>query len=157
MMTWRVRLQGHEFDLEEVAAQMRSPDLAVEKGDDGHYLVSSEFEIMTDSSEVLRRAQEIVAVLNGTLRTRGSGYRPIDTAGVVDRSDDHGRHRIISVSGTLEIRSKVSARAIVIGADGNVKEQATTPAEDAGSIVNLASDDEPVARALRIYGAPSIT
>jgi hypothetical protein len=152
MPEWLVRLQGHEFDMEELSTHFTSAVRNVERDEDGHYyLRSSDFNKTTDSEAVRERALTILGYMNDamTLYTRGS-YRPVQLD-VVTQIDARGqRHHHITLSSTVEVRDQV--RATIIRADGT-REDVSQPSDSAAALVSLADKNEKVADALRFYAS----
>jgi hypothetical protein len=151
MTEWLVRLKGHVFDLEELSDRFTSADRNVKKDEDGHYyLRSSDFDQMSDPDTVSERAQDLIAYMNGAVKLLSAvSYRTVEFD-VVTRVDDSGnRHHHITLSATVEGRSRMTATPSVGGTGGTVN--APPPPSGADSLVNLADQNAKVAAALRFY------
>jgi hypothetical protein len=151
MAEWLVRLKGHAFDLEELCDHFMSANLNVKKDDDGHYyLRSSDFDQMSEPDAVSERAQDLIAHMNGAVRLlSGVSYRPVEFD-VVTRVDDDGkRHHHMTLSATVEVRSRMTG-TLIVGETGETMD-VLRPPSGVDSLVNLADQNEKVADALRFY------
>jgi hypothetical protein len=151
MSEWLARLQGHQFDLEDLANHFTSADRNVKRDEDGHYyLRSSDFGQMTDPSAVRERALEILGHMNGPMKLHSGGsYRPVEFD-MVSQIDGSGKRRHhIMLSATFEGRSRVTATPTDIRADGT--EGASQLLDDVEALATLADQNEKVADALRFY------
>jgi hypothetical protein len=151
MTEWLVRLQGHEFDLEELSDRFTSADRNVTKDEDGYYyLRSSDFDQVSDPDAVRERAFRLIELMNGATKLyTGGSYRPVEFD-VVTRVDDDGkRHHHITLSATVEGRSLMTGKLIVGETGENI--DVLRPPSGADSLVNLADQNAKVADALRFY------
>jgi len=151
MTEWLVRLKGHEFDLEELSDHFTSAELNVTKDHDGHYyLRSSDFDQMSDPGAVRKRASRLIELMNGATKLHaGESYRPVEFD-VVARVDDDGKgYHHITLSVTVEGRSRMTATPSV-GETGGTANTPQPPSE-AESLVDLADHNEKVADALRFH------
>jgi hypothetical protein len=148
---WLVRLKGHAFDLEELSDRFTSADRNVTKDADGYYyLRSSDFDQVSNPDAVRERAFRHIELMNGAteLHTGGS-YRPVELD-VVTRIDDSGnRHHHITLSATVEGRSRMTGK-LIVGETGEIMD-ALRPPSGTEFLVNLASRDDRVADVLRFY------
>ncbi len=100
MPEWLVRLQGHQFDREELSDHFTSSDLNVRRDEDGyHYLRSSDFNQMTDPNVVRERSLELLEYMNGALKLHSAGsFRSVgvDVVTQIDESGNrHHQHYVI--------------------------------------------------------------
>ena len=151
MTEWLVRLKGHVFDLQELSDRFTSNDRNVKKADDGHYyLRSSDFNQESDPDAVSKRAQDLIAHMNGAVKLlSGGSYRPVEFDVVTHVDDDGKRHHHITLSGTVEAGSRMTA-TLSVGETGETLD-APRPTSEAESLVDLADRNEKVADALRFY------
>lgn len=151
MGEWLVRLQGHEFDLAELADRFTSVVRNVRKDADGHYyLKSSDFDRMADPSAVRERALEILGHMNGAMKLySGDGYRPVESDAIIEIDEGGNRRNYKFASATVEGRSRVTANVSVANQDGT-EGSARSPSE-VEVLVALADQNEKVADALRFY------
>lgn len=150
MTEWLVRLQGHQFDLEQLADHFTSVDRNVKRDKDGqYYLTSSDLSHMTDPDLLRERALEILGFMNGAMKLYiGNSYHPVQLD-VVTQIDGSGqRHHHITLSSTVEMRDQV--KATLIRADGT-REDVSQPSDNTEALVNLADQNVQVADALRFY------
>ncbi len=152
MTEWLVRLQGHEFDLEELSNHFSSDDLNVRRDEDGrHYLRSSDFSSMTDPSPVRERALKKLDRMNGVTKfLSGSSYRPITLDVITEIDVDGNRLNHIMLAAASGGRSRVTAN-LSVGDQDDAEDLARTPTTEAESLVSLADRDNGVADALRFY------
>lgn len=151
MGEWLVRLQGHGFDLAELADHFTSADRNVKKDTDGHYYLRSlDFDRMTAPNVVHECAQEILGHMNGAMKLcSGYGYRPVESDAITEIDESGNRRNYMMLSATIEGRSHMTAEPTVIRADGT---EDTSQSPDAVEVlVDLANQNEQVADALRFY------
>jgi hypothetical protein len=84
--TWAVTLAGGEWELGEIAPHFAG-SIRVEKRD-GWELLADGFSDLEDPSEILVRARELVALINGLARLKLDAPDPIDVRGVRRYRDD---------------------------------------------------------------------
>ncbi len=151
MTEWLVRLKGHEFDLEELSDHFASAKCNVKKDDDDYYyLRSSDLDQMSDPDVVSERAQELIAHMNGATKLlSGGSYRPVEFDAVTQVGDDGKRHHHITLSATVEGRSRMTGKLTVGETDETT--DVLRPPSGAESLVHLANQNEKVADALRFY------
>ncbi len=145
MTEWRVRLEGHKFDLQALAAAFTSDDLNVTEQDGGYVLRAREFEALTDAGEVREKAEAIVQSLNGLGKTLLNGFERVAVGGVTLIESETVRHNYVTFSGNARIRSNMTAELY-----GGTDAPAAKP--DLQMLFGLTHDPE-VAKALRIFGS----
>jgi hypothetical protein len=146
-----VRLKGPAFDLEELSDRFTSADRNVTKDEDGYYyLRSSDFDQVSDPDAVRERAFRLIELMNGATKLyTGGSYRPVEFD-VVTRVDDDGkRHHHITLSATVEGRSRMTGKLIVGEMGENI--DVLRPPSGADSLVNLSNQNDKVADVLRFY------
>jgi hypothetical protein len=151
MTEWLVRLKGHEFDLEELCDHFTSADRNVKKEEDGYYyLRSSDFDQMSEPDAVSERAQDLMERINGAAKLlSGVSYRPVEFDVVIRVDDDGKRHHHMTLSSTIEMRSRVTGK-LTVGETGETMD-VLRPPSGVDSLVNLADQNAKVADALRFY------
>lgn len=151
MPEWSVRLKGHAFDLEELSDHFHSPEQNVRKDEDGHYyLGSTDFDSVADEQAVRERALEFVERMNWAAKFySGAGYRPVELDVVTRVDEDGNRIHHITLTATVEGRSRVSVKPTVIR-EGN-SPGAPRPPNETESMFTLAERDASVADALRYF------
>lgn len=158
MPEWMVRLQGHEFDMEELSTHFTSAARNVKRDEDGYYyLRSSDFNKLTDPSAVRERALEMLGQMNGAVKLlSGGSYRPVEFDVVTEIDESGKRHHHVMLSATVEGRSRVTVNLSVGGQDGG--QDASPSPSEAEVLATLADQDEKVADVLRfIKGATGST
>jgi hypothetical protein len=151
MPEWLVRLKGHEFDLEELSDHFTSTDRNVKKDEDGYYYVTSEdFNRITDSDAVHKRALELIEHMNGAATYHAGGnYRPVEFDGLAQIDESGQPRNFVFLSGVIEGRSRITAKLTV--GDQDSTDDAPQPPGEVAVLVNLADQNEKVADALRFY------
>jgi len=156
MTEWLVRLQGEKLDLEEASFHFRAADAEVRPGDDGYCLASSEFSSMTESGEVLKRANELLNVINGILKVTFPNHQPVSADGIVVRVDEAGkRDRYVHIAGTLGVRVRMRANLTVIKPDGTAEPAAQHPTQ-AASWMAIARRNADVTHVLGLFAQPTL-
>ena len=153
MKDWRVRLVGHEFDLEDLSTQERSPDWIILKEEGDYFLKSSAFDNLNDAEKVREVATGILDKLNGLAKLRFGSFQPLKI-GAVSYIDDSGkRHQFVSFpSATLTMRSKLRVTATVVKPDGTVDASNKKQPSIIELGYSIAQKDANAAEALRIFG-----
>jgi|SRR5215218_7438335 len=148
-----VKLNGHQFDLEQLSEHFTSDELNVRRDENGsYYLRSSDFEQMSDLDAFEKRGRELVEYINGAAKLLfGSAYRSIEFDAAARIEEDGRRFHTVGTSVTISGRSRVSIDTTVISADGTVEGDAPRRRDDAEALVSLADRDDRVADALRFY------
>src|SRR5215207_384858 len=151
MPEWWVRLKGHAFDLEELSDQFRSPERNVTKDEDGHYYMrSTDFNSVADDQAVRERALELVELMNRAAKFHaGDGYRPVELDVVIQTDEEGNRRQYVTVTDSIEARSRVSANLTVIR-EGESPDTPRLPSE-AESMAILAEQNPRLADALRYF------
>jgi hypothetical protein len=153
---WLVRLQGEKLDLEEASIHFRTADLEVRREDDDHYLACTEFSCMTESSEVLKRAVELLKVMNGTLRLTAANHQPVTADGIVVRVDEAGKRDLyVHAAAAATVRAQVHAAAVVVGSDRAMESPAEHATQTATWMAIARRDDE-VAYVLGLFARPTL-
>lgn len=156
MTEWLVRLQGEKFNLEEASIRLCRGDLELREEDGSYYLTSTEFDSMTDSSQVLERAKELLRIVNPALKLYVGDYQPVAVDGLVIRVGEDGKwHRCFHAAGTLTSRGRLRAVGTVVRPEGTAQPPAP-PADPVGSLIAIGLRDEKVALALRLMGDPRL-
>lgn len=151
MSNWRVNLDGHPFDLADLVTlgdYFSDEELSVQQDGARFWFTSAELASLPDYSAVHKRATELLELLNG-VGAALLGTRPVAIDSISEFSADGIEHIHKSVAATLGVRTRLTAKATVIGDDGSV-----VPAEaQSRSRLMPALQDEKVRSALRIYGS----
>jgi len=143
-MTWKVVLGGHEFDLGRLERELSGPH-RVNLDDEGEFVLSStEFDGLSDATDVKSRADAIVRRINGSYRLSGQSYDPVQATGSLK---DGGRRHAVVIADTVTVR--VSVGDVHVLADGTVK---APPQSAASRRVGRAASDPAVSEALEVIG-----
>jgi hypothetical protein len=123
-VTMKARLDGHEFDLQDLADWLPSGNIRVTKDDVGYYLSAAVIDNPPEGKTFYEAAQDLLPIVNGIGSLKSAKFRPVKLDGRYQ--DGKKRHTVIGV-GTIEVRSRVHAVGIVTGPDGKVKPQPPPP------------------------------
>jgi hypothetical protein len=144
----KARLDGHEFDLRNLADWLPSGNIRVAKDDVGYYLSAAVIDNPPEGKTFYEAAQDLLPIVNGIGSLKSAKFRPAKLDGRYQ--DGEKRHTVVGV-GTIEVRSRVRAVRIVTGPDGKVKPQPPPP----GHRVRGLTARTEVAEALTILAMPA--
>jgi hypothetical protein len=145
---WRVQLQGDEFDLEDLPQLFSSRQLQVIRDGTDYYLLAEDFDAKEYAGDVLARAGEHLAVVNGIARLTRRSFRPAITGHVQKLEGNRPAHSYV-FAGPIELRAK--AGFAVVSADGGSPAESGTEAD---KHFTAAVTNGNVARTLRLWGRP---
>ena len=121
---------------------------------DKFILRSNAFDILDVPRTVAEKAKEILAVLSGATRLILGGHTSMSVGGIYRVRDDGGRDIfLIAEPGTFQMRGFASTM-VVTKSDGT--EEIHRPADGIPSWLALATTDDAVAKALRLYDEDSL-
>jgi len=140
----KARLDGHEFDLQDLADWLPSGEIRVAKDADGFYLEAAAIDKPPEGKTFYEAAQEILKLLNGLGRAKTANFRPVALTGYYQDGDQ--RHVVVSPDSVV-VRSRVSAVAIVTGPDGVSK---PAPPPPGSAYAALAATHPDVAEAITV-------
>src|SRR5688500_18719415 len=114
-----IKLEGHQFDLEQLSEHFTSDELNVRRDETGYYyLRSTDFEQMSDPDAFEKRGRELVEYINGAAKLLfGSSYRSIEFDGAARIEEDGQHFHTVGTSVIISGRSRVSIDATVIRAN----------------------------------------
>jgi hypothetical protein len=144
----KARLDGHEFDLQELADWLPSGNIRVAKDDVGYYLSAAVIDNPPEGKTFHEAAQDLLPIVNGIGSLRSAKFRPVKLDGRYQ--DSEKRHTVVG-AGTIELRFHAPAVGIVTGPDGKVKPQ---PPPRGIAYAGLVANPE-VAEALTTLGTPA--
>jgi len=146
MPNWSVQLFGNRFDLEDLSKWFTTTDLQVVKESDGFYLKSDLFETIEEAEHVRTLAQEMLQRLVGAAKLFRTNFMSVELGEVTRQEDDKQRHRYVSLSASIVVRSKTSSILTVNGRE-ETPPKVPLPAVWAA----VAKDDKKVLQALRLW------
>jgi len=105
MSSWLVILKGENSDLEQILNNLNSDHLKVEKLNGIYYLLSSEFALLLDPSDVLSKASELIGIVKSIYEIYFGYFPNIEVAGI-NRKENDGRIRqfILPIGIASEVR-----------------------------------------------------
>lgn len=148
-MKWRVQISGEVIDLEALSRSFADEEIRILAEDRNYFLESKKFVEATTSEEVLEKAKEICGVVSGVARLAYGARATLKPEHVYRLHPDGRRDVFVIIKEGLEIRASIGA-VIVITSDGSeVVVEAKDPAR---SWIDVADNNESVAKALRLFG-----
>lgn len=90
MARWMVELLGNEDDLQTLSDWFGSSDLSIIRDKDHFYLHSSDFDSLVKPEDVLSRATELAATMDGIRKAESNQRQPTLVASAVERVNDDG-------------------------------------------------------------------
>jgi hypothetical protein len=114
-VTMKARLDGHEFDLQDLADWLPAGNIRVAKDDVGYYLSAAVMDNPPEGKTFYEAAQALLPIVNGIGSLKSATFRPVKLDGRYQ--DGEKRHTVVGV-GTIETRSRAHAVGIVTGPDG---------------------------------------
>lgn len=145
-MTMKAWLEGHEFDLEDLARLLPTGDVRVIKEGNGFYLTAAELDNPTPGRAFHEVAEELLVRVNGVGRLMRGSFAPVALSG---RYEQEGNVSAVVHAATVRARANISATVTVYDSEGNLKPQ---PPPATTAYIALASQNPDVAEALEIMG-----
>jgi hypothetical protein len=148
-MTKKIWLEGHQFDLQELAQLLASGDTRVVRDGDRFYLTSPEIDNPPEGVEYYDAAEKLLVRINGLGRLSTSDFRPVALSG--ECTEGESEHLFIRVR-PLEIRMGMGNPTVTVtNSDGNVVPDQPSPWPDRFA---LAASNSDLAEVLQIMGQP---
>lgn len=145
-MTVKARLDGHEFDLQDLADRLASGDTRVVKDDAGYYLTSTHIDHSPDGKTFYEAAQELLPKINGLGRVHNASFRSVQLSGKYEEGDH--RHTVVQ-AGVAEVRARVYGALAVTDGNGVPTPQPPPPGPRRAALI---ANDPDVDEALEILG-----
>jgi len=154
-MEWEVEIIGDLADLRMLSEAMRGADTTIGERDGAFILHSTKFDSLQDANDVRALAQEIVTSLSGLSRLILSTHRPIKVGHVAMVRDDGIKNVFMQLEpATIHLRASLVSISVT-RADGTVEHH--KPADPVGDLLEVASQDSVVAKALRLRNADDLS
>lgn len=106
-MTVRVRLQGHPFDLEFLAAHFPTGEPRIVVTDEGTFLTADLGHLMDDGGRLVEAASALLVRLNGYAVLADPGYRPVRLGNSFVR-EEHTTHTDVVLHDEVRARDRVT-------------------------------------------------
>lgn len=139
-------LDGHPYDLEELAELLPTGDTRVVKEGDDYYLASLRIDNRPEDVPFYAVASSVLQQVNGLARAMRDGFRPVRLTGRYTEGDQ--RHVVVSAD-VAEGRSRAYAPAIVTGRPGEPPRKAPPVGP---MLLTVAGSNYDVAEVLDIMG-----
>lgn len=146
--TVKAWLDGHPHDLQDLVDLFSEGDIRVIHDDqeDAYYLTAPAINDPPERGGFDQPAEELIKRLNGLARAHKADFRPVRLSGRY--TSPTGTHVFVAAV-TMEARARLSARAVVIGADGK---PVPNPPSPWPKRLTLAATNPDVAEVLSILG-----
>jgi hypothetical protein len=80
-VTIKARLDGHEFDLQDLADWLPSGNIRVTKDDVGYYLSAAVIDNPPEGKTFYEAAQDLLPIVNGIGSLKSAKFRPVKLDG----------------------------------------------------------------------------
>jgi hypothetical protein len=147
-VTTKAWLEGHQFDLEDLAQLLATGDVRVvhDADEDGYYLTAPEIDNPPQGATFYEVAQRLLPHINGIGRVNRADFRPVQLTGKYGTPT--GQHAVIAAA-SAEIRLRTHVAGVVTGPDGQPKPDPPSPWP---ARLALAETNPEVAKVLIIMG-----
>ena len=145
-MTVKAWLEGHPYDLEDLADLLPTGDVRVVKEGERYYLTSPQIDNPPAGRQIYEVAPEILTRVNGLGRAHNPNFRPVKLANTYQEGDY--QHHVAQAE-AAEARDKAYPAIVVTPPDGT-----STPQPPPVGLHHAAVQDSNVAEALAIMGQP---
>jgi hypothetical protein len=143
----KVWIETDHFDLEAVAAHLKSGDTTiVREGGDGYYLTSPEIDSAPDNHQANEIAAKIISRINALGRIHDANFRPVKLSGYTDHT---GKSVVTGTIGATMQPARARFTGSVTYADGTTPPSPPSPWAD---YLAVATTNDHVARTLEIMG-----
>ena len=151
---WQVQIEGWSSDLEHLAKHFTTFTMRVVKDESGSFFYESDsFKPCSESSEVLKLANEELSVLSGVLKVVRESPEILRTGAVYKKNESGGKDLFVCLSG-IQVPAEPGELTITTSdSSGNVITKLTPPARTI-TIIRLATTDTSVAKVMRLIAAP---
>jgi len=149
-MTTKAWLEGHQFDLDDLAQLLATGDVRVvhDADENGYYLSAPEVDNSPHGKTFYEVAQRLLSHINGIGRVNKADFRPVQLSGRY--STPTGVHMVVAPA-AAEIRLHIHVAGVVTGPDGQPKPDPPSPWPNRFA---LAATHNAVAEVLDIMGSP---
>jgi hypothetical protein len=145
-VTVKAWLEGHQFDLQDLAELLSSGDVRVVREDDRYYLTSPGIDNPPQGATYFNVAASLLTHINGLARVKNPSFRPVRLTG--DYTDGESQHKVVApLSAELRLRGHVAG--VVTGPDGQPKPDPPSPWPDRFALRETNPD---VLKVLQIMG-----
>ena len=149
-MTTKAWLEGHQFDLEDLAEQLAARDVRVvrDETENAYYLSAPEIDNPPEAGQFNKPAERLIVRINGVGRTKSADFRPVKLSGKY--TDSNGNAHFFVSAAPTELRIRGSAAGVTTSG-GQPQPDPPSPWPDRFALADMNSD---VADALEIMGQP---
>jgi hypothetical protein len=152
-VTTKAWLEGHQFDLEDLAQLLATGDVRVVRDpdaadDNAYYLTAPEIDNPPEGTTFYDVAQRLLSHINGIGRVNKADFRPVQLTGRYGTPT--GQSAVVAAA-SGELRLKAHVAGFVTGPDGQPKPDPPSPWPNRFA---LAARNADVAEVLEIMGSP---
>ncbi len=147
-MKWEIQISGNETDLKELCKSLGDDELSIEEKEGQYFLVSSQFDELSNVEEIKSAGSDILSILTGATKLSLGGRIPLQIANIARIREDGGRDIFVTVSETIHLRSSLGLK--IERSDGTI--EVVNPADNVLRWMQLGLADSRVAKALRLFG-----
>jgi hypothetical protein len=133
-------LQGHQFDLEDLAELLAEGDVRVvhDDAEDAYYLTSPEIDNPPEAGRFDKPAERLIVRINGLGRAKSADFRPVKLSGKY--TDSNGNAHLFVSPAPAELRIRGSAAGFVLGPHGQPTPNPPSPWPDRFALAGTNSD-----------------
>lgn len=147
-MSWCVEVTGDRADLNILAESMSDSSTSITLEEDKFILRSNAFDDLEKARDVAGKAKDILSTLSGAVRLKLGGHTSMAIGGIYRQRDSGGRdYFLMAEPGQIKLR--VFPPTITVTSGDGTKE-INRPADQVDRLLKLASNDDRVAKALRL-------
>lgn len=115
MAMWMIELRGEKFDLEELPKRFSSDRLSVREIGGSYFLVSDQFNALSEENEIYDMAETFIERINGIMKIVMGNYRPASIGAVVQIDKQGKEHRSIRIKPEpIVVRVKTSGKVQIV-------------------------------------------
>lgn len=108
---WRIRLEGSDADLKDLASCLTQGQVRLVQQDGAYFLESQIFDDLQDPGAVLGKARELVKVVSSVARVRRSIAKPIGFTSLRFRDSAGNWRQMLTASDTITVYSNITRLA----------------------------------------------
>jgi hypothetical protein len=150
-MTSKAWLEGHQFDLQDLAELLAAGDVRIvrDETENAYYLSAPEIDNPPEAGRFDKPAKRLIVRVNGVGRAKSADFRPVKLSGKY--TDSNGNEHLFVGAAPAELRIRGSAAGVVLGPHGQPTPNPPSPWPDRFA---LAGTNSAVAEALEFMGQP---
>lgn len=104
-----IQLIGEKLDIQDIQSGLNTSNWKVTQEVDGFYISSSDLDKLNDHSDIFSKVRQFLDAANGAANIVHSNHKPVGLGALKERNENGGFNIFVSISGTIEARSRMSA------------------------------------------------